>query len=928
MIESILEKPLDEEPLDKTTAVEKLSDFPAGPSEVTGGQPPLWIGKAVKWILPIALLLFGALVVVPGFLQKWLWMQQLNYGGIFWTLFSVRLGMTAVAFVVASLFLWLNIKRAAKASSSSAKEVPSGRVGGIPVAESAVAKALGIITLVIAAVFAIGFYGQWDTYLRFHYGGSVGFSDPIFGADLGFYLFRLPFYQLLQGGLVFLTELAIMAVACQYAYRGFFRVTGRRNIQVRGNVVAHISVLLFVLAAAFGVGFYLDRFNLLYSATGAVYGVGYTADHITVAMLWMMVGISAVACALLVAGFFRPSWKAIAIGVGGYAACYLMGIVVVPALVQKFVVQPNELRLETPYLKSYIEFTRRAYKLDAIQETAYPALADLTPSVLARNQDTIQNIRLWDKRPLLQTYQQTQAIRLYYEFYKVDVDRYHLADGYHQVMLSTRELSPELPDKAQTWVNQNLQFTHGFGLVMNFVSKSIGGGFPQFLVQNVPPESTYGLDISQPAIYFGEGMRGSRIVATGVKEFDYPKGNENVYTSYHGTGGIPLDSLGKRVLFALTQGDINILLTSYLRPESRIQIWRDVQERVSQIAPFLKLDADPYAVLSEGKLYWIQDAYTTSDRYPYSNPHSSESGGGLNYIRNSVKVIVDMYEGSVSFYVMDPHDPVLAVYQHAFPNVFQDLNRLPADLKLHLRYPQDLFAIQAAQYQSFHMTDPQVFYNREDLWVPPQEKYDGKMTPMEPYYILMKLPGSDQLEYLIMSPFTPQNRDNMISWLAARSDFPDYGKMLFYQLPKEKLTYGPNQVGAMIDQSTTISQQLTLWDQKGSGVIRGKLVVIPIENSFLYVVPLYLRAEGTNFPQLKRVIVATGDKVVMEPTLDEALSALFGGQQVQQTETQTPTHGIELGQARIQLAEAQKAIDSLRKLLNPPTSPAGGTAAK
>ena len=525
----------------------------------------------------------------------------------------------------------------------------------------------------------------------------------------------------------------------------------------------------------------------------------------------------------------------------------------------------------------------------------------------------------------MQTYQQTQAIRLYYKFNNVHVDRYHLADGYHQVMLSTRELWPELPAQAQTWVNQNLEFTHGFGLVMNFVSKSIGGGFPEYLIQRY---SALVL-VTEPECHTtGNLLRGSdagfRIVSTGVKEFDYPQGNQNVYTSYNGKGGVPLNSPGKRLLFAWTQTDINILLTSSLTAESRIQIWRNVQERVSQIAPFLKLDAEPYPVLSEGKLYWIQDAYTTSNDFPYSNPRSDDFGSGLNYIRNSVKVVVDMYDGTVSFYIMDPQDPVLSVYRQAFPGVFRDLDQLSADLKTHLRYPQDLFAIQATQYQIFHMTDPQVFYNREDLWVPPQEKYDGKMSPMEPYYILMKLPGSDQLEYLLMSPFTPQNRDNMISWLAARSDFPDYGKMLFYQLPKDKLTYGPNQVQAMIDQSTTISEQLTLWDQKGSGVIRGKLVVIPIENSFLYVVPLYLRAEGTNFPQLKRVIVATGDKVVMQPSLDGALSDLFanssGPAVMQPGATQQPAlTKSTVDQIRAELAQAQKAMDSVKSLLAKPT---------
>ena len=912
-------------PIDRSTLVVRQNDFPAKAHGASNSRRRL-----LNWIVPVAVLLFAALGVMPGLLQKWLWMRQLNYESIFWTLFSVKLGMTCVAFIGAFLFLWINTRQAAINSFAlagydptktpgSVEDKPVIAIQGVPISRRVWTRTIALASAVVAALFALGFYTHWDTYLRFHYGGTVGFSDPIFGVDVGFYLFRLPFYRLLQSSLILLTALAIVGVVSQYACFGLMRFGGARYIETWG-VVPHLSVLLFILAATLGFGYYLDRYDLLYSTMGVVYGVGYTADHVTRIALWVMIGVSAAACALLVLNVFRPRLKAMAMGVGAYVALYVIGIVLVPAFFQTFVVQPNELRLETPYLNSYIEFTRKAYKLDEIQDTSYPALGDLTPEAIANNQGTIQNIRLWDSRPLLQTYQQTQAIRLYYQFYDVDVDRYHLADGYHQVMLATRELSADLPAKAQTWMNQNLQFTHGEGLVMTFVSKITGGGLPQFLIENVPPESSDGLDVTQPAIYFGEAMRGSRIVATGVKEFDYPKGNENVYTSYEGTGGIPIDSLGKRLLFAWTQGDINILLTSYLRPESRIQIWRNVQERVSQIAPFLRLDADPYAVLSEGKLYWIQDAYTISDRFPYASPHRIGFGSRLNYIRNSVKAIVDMYDGTVSFYVMDPDDPVLAVYRRAFPDVFKDLDELSPDLKLHLRYPQDLFSIQAAQYETFHMTDPQVFYNREDLWVPPLEKYEDKVIPMDPFYILMKLPGSDQLEYLMMSPFTPQNRDNMIAWLAARCDFPDYGKMLFYELPKEKLIYGPNQVGAMIDQNTNISQQLTLWDQKGSRVIRGRLVVIPIENSFLYVVPLYLRAEGTNFPQLKRVIVATGNKVVMESTLDEALSALFGSPGVQQTGTQAPLRVTELDRAKAQLVEVQKAIDSLKRLLDEPES--------
>ena len=502
--------------------------------------------------------------------------------------------------------------------------------------------------------------------------------------------------------------------------------------------------------------------------------------------------------------------------------------------------------LETPYLTNYIDSTRKAFQLDAVKETSYPALEDLTPGVLARNQDTIQNIRLWDARPLLQTFAQTQAIRLYYSFFTVATDRYHLADGYHQVMLSARELSNELPAAAQTWVNQYLQFTHGYGLVMNFVSKTVGGGFPEYLLENVPAESNFGLKITQPSVYYGQSMPGYRIVDTDIKEFDYPKGNDNVYTSYAGTGGIPLDSLWKRLLFAWNKADINILMTAYLKPESRIQLHRDVRERVAEVAPFLRLDNDPYPVLSEGKLSGsrtptrVRVTFRTRIRNSRTNiwprplrirrsdsmrPGIAIRGNGrdasvaapvldgLNYVRNSVKVVVDMYDGDVSFYVMDPEDPVLAVYRRAFPGVFKNLDQLSPDLKAHLRYPEDIFSVQANQYRTFHMKDPQVFYNREDLWAAPTETYAGEMQRMQPYYILAKLPGSTQLEYMLMTPFTPHNRDNMISWMAARSDFPEYGKMLFYELPKDKLIYGPNQIEAMINQNTTISQQLTLWNQ-------------------------------------------------------------------------------------------------------------------
>ena len=915
------------EDIDRSLNAKFIEQLRRAAMEKRGGTPPSTPGRrnrlfSIVWFAAIFIIV--VLTVIAGMVQKWLWMRQLRYIGVFWTLLGVQWIMFGAAFLFAFIFLWFNFRLAGTTIRALYRSNSNDRVGFVDAPPNRKKFAIdprildvvsGVAAAFISLLFALGVSSQWDTFLRFRYGGYFDLVDPLFKRNVGFYVFRLPFYELLQGSLFYPTIIALAVVVIGYVSFGLLGLGSGSKFFVRGNIVQHLTVLVFILVANWGWGFYLARFDLVYSTLGVVYGAGYAAAHITRTVLWIMIAASAIGCALLVLNFLRPKFRALVVGLGIYAALYAVGIFALPQLFEKFVVQPSELSMETPYLKSYIQFTRKAYALDSIEETSYPALPDLTPEVIARNQETIQNIRLWDPRPLLQTYQQTQAIRLYYQFYNVDVDRYHLQDGYHQVMLSARELSPKLPVQARTWVNQYLQFTHGYGLVMSFVTQTVGGGFPKYLLENIPPESDYGLKITQPAIYYGESMPGYRIVATGIKEFDYPKGNQNVYTSYAGTGGIRLDSLWKRLLFAWTQEDVNILFTSYLRPESRIQIWKDIQERVSKIAPFLSLDHDPYAVLSDGKLYWIQDAYTTSDKYPYSNPYSTDSTVELNYIRNSVKIVEDMYNGTVSFYVMDQDDPVLAMYRRAFPGVFKDLSQLSPDLQRHIRYPEDMFGIQTNEYKTFHMTDPQVFYNREDLWASPKEEYDGNVLSMDPYYILMKLPGSSRLEYLLMTPFTPQNRDNMIAWVGARCDVPAYGKMIFYELPKEKLIYGPNQIEAMIDQNTTISQQLTLWDQKGSVVIRGKLVVIPIENSFLYVVPLYLKAQGTNFPQLKRVIAITADRVAMEPTLDGALADLFGPQEPQQVRGLVASSSAvqlqpppQLGQARSQFDAAQKAM--------------------
>jgi uncharacterized membrane protein (UPF0182 family) len=890
--------------------------------------------RRVFW-LALAGVVFALILVseTTGLIEKWLWMRQLGYVHVFWEIFSVKWTLFGIAFGCVFLYLWINLILAAGKRPPVRREVIEWEGEASP--ENAFripgtlsrAKAF-VAALVPAFFFALAYYPQWDTYLRFRWGGAFEEIDPIFHLNVGFYLFRLPMYELIQNGLVALTFITLLIVAGAYFYLGAFQRAQSWSLRGGWPFVVHLSVLFLLFVSSLGWGFYLDRYELLYATRGVVYGMGYTDYHVTRVALWIMLFVSLALAGVVSVSLVTRRFRFLLGGVGGFFVLYFLILIVLPPLVQKYKVAPSELELETPYLEHNIQFTRKAFNLDAIQEKTYPALMDLTFEDIQKNPETVDNVRLWDWRPILETYRQTQEIRLYYQFYDVDVGRYHTEDGYHQVMLSARELAPELPAKARTWVNQYLQFTHGYGLVMNFVSKKDPEGLPQYVVKDIPPVSLYNLAVKQPAIYYGEMMPGYRIVATTVKEFDYPKGNKNVYTSYGGHGGIPLDSFWKRILFAWTRSDINILLSSYLGPESRIQIWRRVQERVAKIAPFLKLDSDPYLVLSKGKLYWIQDAYTTSDRFPYSEPFQ-QSFQRVAYIRNSVKVVVDAYEGSVFFYVADPHDPVLRLYRAAFPGLFRPLKDLSEDLRKHLRYPEDLFSIQADKYRTYHMTDPQVFYNQEDLWAFAQEKYAGSTTLMVPYYILMRLPDTGELQYLLMTPFTPQNRDNMIAWMAVKCDFPEYGKIVVYQLPKERLTFGPIQVEAMIDQNTIISEQLSLWDQRGSRVIRGNLVVIPIEKSFLYVEPVYLTAEGTNIPQLKRIIVNSGRNVVMEPTLDESLKALFGTQKVVEKEVPVRRQPQALSEAKEDFKKAEEAIKEgkwedfgksmgeLKQLLNP-----------
>ena len=730
--------------------------------------------------------------------------------------------------------------------------------------------------LVVALLIAMSEIGKWELVLRFIYQVPYGQNDPLFGKDIAFYLFSLPVYSALKNWMVLILLASAAIAGAVYVLHGEINLDSQ-TWRFSPAVLAHGSALLGGYFAVKALSYVLDRYLLLYDDNGVVVGASYTDVHVELPILWLLIGLAIVAAIVAWANVRLRTYRLL-IGAAAvvFGGSFLFGELL-PGMFQRFYVKPSELQLESPYLKRNIDLTQEAYNLRQITVKPFPVEQGLTYQALQDNHETIDNIRLWDWQPLLDTYAQLQEIRTYYRFLDVDIDRYRIDGTYRQVTIAPRELvSSLLPPNAQTWVNQHLLFTHGNGVVMSPVTQKSTEGLPNFYLKDIPPVATGGPPITEPRIYFGQGTDGDVIVKGSTPEFDYPQGKDNVYAYYDGTDGIPIGGMFWRSLFAWQFDDVNILLSSYVTGESRIMLHRNIQDRIETIAPFLQLDHDPYVVISGGRLYWMQDAYTTSDWFPYAQP---QTGDNFNYIRNSVKVVVDAYNGTVTFYVMDTADPIITTYRRIFPALFKPFDAMPADLQRHIRYPEDLFRIQAQQYRAYHMSAPEVFYNREDLWQFPREPTgpDGNTTGtrMAPYYMIMRLPEESRAEFFLMLPMSPSQRENMIAWLAARCDPPDYGKLIVYEFPKDKLVYGPFQIEARINQNTEISQQISLWNQMGSRVIRGNLLVVPIANSILYVTPLYLRAESGQLPELKRVIAAYGDRVVMEDTLPEALAALF-----------------------------------------------------
>jgi uncharacterized protein len=845
----------------------------------------------LPWLLAIVVLLVLAGSLVHLLTESW-WFQSVGYGSVFWKRLRWQLGLGLGTFALTALWLWGNYRLALQMTrdrsyrflsrySSQAQKEQIGRM-----------LHLAILGAILLLSLGAAFRGSaaWETVLKFLNPSAFNQADPIFQNDIGFYIFRLPFWQALQSNLIGLVVWALLITLAIYALKGEIRPERGWKYFLTGETKAHICLLLAALATLIAVGFWLQRFSLLYSESGVVFGAGYTDVHARLQAYWLMGFVTLAIAVLFVLALWRSGFSLPIFGMGLYLGVLILVNGLYPWFQQNFVVEPNELTIERPYIENNITFTRQAYNLTNVIAEPFPAENHLDRTLLDQNQPTVRNIRLWDYVPLLSTYKQLQEIRLYYNFGDVDIDRYTLNDDYRQVTLSARELAvDQLPSEAQNWINRQLKFTHGFGLVMSPVNRVAPNGMPEFFIRNVPPESTVDLTLDQPRIYYGEDTNNYIFTGTNTDEFDYPLGETNATYRYTGEGGVPLNSPLRRLAYAYDLGNLRILISNYFSPTSRIHYYRLIQDRVRQVAPFLTFDGDPYMAVINGRLKWIMDGYTVSDRYPYSEPIHRQSElvslvghsnpllrQQANYIRDAVKVFIDAYDGNLEFFARDPQDPILATYQRIFPDLFKPLEQMPAFYREHLRYPQDIFTVQAQMYRAYHMENAEVFYNREDLWRFPERTQDGVTQPMEPYYIIMKLPKLGQEEFLQILPFTPANRDNMIAWLAGGSDGDNYGKLMLYEFPKQELVFGPSQIEARISQTPEISEQITLWSQQGSRVLRGNLLVVPIEQSLLYVQPIYLRAEQGELPELRRVIVAYGDRVVMRETLDQSLEAIFG----------------------------------------------------
>ncbi|HVH64300.1 MAG TPA: UPF0182 family protein [Candidatus Dormibacteraeota bacterium] len=826
-----------------------------------------WTGVA---LFALAVLIFVFASPVIWFFTQLQWYDALGYRDVFTT----RLGIQSLLFfgslVVSFLYLAVNVVIALRVRAG-----PALRAVGI--SRSSVRSGTGVVALVASAIIALllsgGTGAQWQSLALFAHYTATGSTDPVLGQDVAFYLLTLPFLHTIGNWALGLDFLAFLLITVLYAWRG-----DAFDLRFTPTAISHLSVLMAAFAVTLAATAWLGRFDLLFAHnTGVVWGASYADVNARLPLYTFQAGVGIVLAGALLAN----AWlRRLAVGVAAVGVWIGVGLIgqIYPGIVQSFFVTPNAQTYELPYIAREISGTRAAYGLSNVTVSNFSGDQPLSAQDVQADQVTINNLRLWDYGPLTQTYDQQQTIRTYYTFNDIDLDRYTVNGNYQQLEISAREFDyAKLPPSAQNWVNQHLVYTHGYGAASSPVNAVVGEGLPDYVVGNIPP--TGSLAITQPAIYFGEVGKPENyaLAPSNTREFDYPQGTEDVFTSYTGKHGVPMDGANK-ALWSLRLGDFNLLVSGQINSQTQLLYLRSIKDRVSEIAPFLSYDSDPYIVVVDGKLYWILDGYTTGSTYPYSQTQGFQ-GNDINYIRNSVKVVVDAYDGTVTFYALDTKDPLLKAYSATFSTLFRPIDTMPANLRAHLRVPVDLFNTQVGVYATYHITDPKVFFSREDVWDIPtaQNSPSSPPAPVEPYYVLFRLPGEQNAEFLLIMPFTPRNKNNMVSWMAARMDGTHYGEYVTYALPKDKVIFGPQQVANRINENTTISTDFTLFHQAGSQVLQGNLLVVPIGNSFLYFEPIYLGATtSSTLPELIRVVLVDQDKVAYANTLQQAIAQLVG----------------------------------------------------
>jgi uncharacterized membrane protein (UPF0182 family) len=854
-------------------------------------------------IFPIFIILLIIAFFVINLFPEVLWFASFGYKKIWWYIFNAKISVFCFFTIFAFFWLLINSKIAEhnakklKDETVTEQDIQSdssivnfllnliknkNAVSPTPFPQKVNKIFVRISIIILAIFFGLAAKAKWEIIYLFLYQTPFNFTDPILHKDLSFYFFTLPALKNLYSWLLSLMVFSLVTSAWVYLSHNILKLVIKNKFNL---IKTHLFMLLASFVLIYAFGFSIKIYDLLFSTRGVIFGAGYTDIYA------QMVGLKILSIALLVFALILFVWAfkpGVKIPVYAFLTIIILSFVLLqiyPGIIQNYIVAPNEMEKEKPFIDHSINYTRKAFGLDKIEEEEFDNQYNFDKNTIKNNQTIINNIRLWNQAPLKQTFSQLQEIRLYYEFANIDVDRYKINNMLKQVMLSPRELNTsQLTNQAQTWINKHLVYTHGYGVCMAPVNIISQEGLPTFYLKDLPPKSSIAeISVNQPEIYFGEKTADYVIVNTKQEEFDYPKGDDNVYTNYAGQGGIQLDSFIKRIVFALKYSDLKILISSRIKAESRLLFNRRITTIVRKICPFLIFDRDPYLILtSEGRMVWMLDGYTISNRFPYSEPLRN----GINYIRNSVKVTIDAYNGDANFYISDATDPIILTYAKIFKDLFKPFEEMPLTIKEHIRYPKDLFTIQASVYSTFHMTDSQVFYNKEDLWALPQETYIESEQTMQPYYMVTKLPNDQKESFILMLPFTPTNKNNMIAWLSAKCDLNEYGKLKVYKFPKQKTVYGPMQIESRIDQNTEISQKLTLWGQKGSRVIRGNLMVIPIEQSLIYVEPIYLQATQSKLPELKRVIFAYHDSIVMADNLPNAIEKMFDFQDLKLTADQ------------------------------------------